>query len=739
MRWLVPLLVTLSLGSSALAAPAYFIPKADGGVESYVAMPLDAPATTMPGMADAALKKLAQELPDAAAISATYTQSGADLAIDATKATDVAVADRALGAVYHTLKAIGFDEVRYAGKPLSAESFTRGAWIQVAPLTAALTGPRLTAGYVWLTGVPVPVASFYKRLDAQDKDLQAAAIKLIETGSPEVRLALVTSLDALKLKDKESVALGRLEDTDSRVRLAALAHLEKSPSANTIKALQAMVEKDPDTNTRARAVKILVASGKKEYARYLLLDTLQSSDPAQVISAAKNLAASKDKKFAPALAGLATHQSPQVREVAVQSLADMGELTLLLGIVQNDKIAQETREQAALVLMTSTVQTDKAAGISFLVEKGSADNALKAAKMARDEVVIGTVPSLAKALSRPEADVRKTSAEALGKLKDPAGLEALAAALRAASDPAEKELYTQTATAIVSIQPVEQAIAIASSKDVTVRDLSIRALAGFMKERPNPKIVDVLEGALKEKEPSIRQAAAYALARVPDEAVAAELGKLSDDQDPLIRVQVAYALSHSKQPNADAIIVKYLDDKDAAVKEAALVGVQVRKLTSALDKVKNLASYRKVEVKREVIRALLVIAQPGDPSLFDLYAKAMLEEDVELRILAVEALSAYPNTDVRVHQAIGTPLSDDRAPKELKIASLKALAKVGSPNAVEHAVRGLFSDDRDVRMETIATLEALNSDKAKRPLQEFIIREPDKEVKARAQKLWDAL
>ncbi|MFO0746842.1 MAG: HEAT repeat domain-containing protein [Myxococcota bacterium] len=740
MRWFATLVLSLALTGSALAAPSYFLPKSADGVESYVPVALDGmPATTLPGMADAALKRLASELPDTAAIAPTYAQNTVDLAIDASHANDAAVTDRALGAVYHTLKAIGFEDVRLGGKALSPESFTRSAWIQVAPLVAAVTGPRLTSGSVWVGGTPVPVSTFYKRLDTQDRDIQVAARALIEGGSPEVRLALVTALDALKLKEREAIELGRLDDGDARVRVAALAYLERGPSPAAVKALQALVEKDTDNVARARAVKILVAAGKKEYQRYLLLDTLQSADAAQVMSAAKSLVASKDKRFAPALAGLATHSSPDVRKVAVQGLAELGELGLVAQILQNDKVAQDTREVAALALTKSAVATDKALGITWLVQLGTPEDALAAATMARDEIVIGTVGGLAKALSRPEADVRKTSAQALGKLKDAAGLEALATALRAASDADEKQLYTDMATAIVTVQPVDQAIAIASSKDVTVRELAIRALAGFAKDRPNPKVLEVLKGALSEQTASIREAAAYALAHVPDESVAAELGKLADDGDPLIRAQVVFALAHSKQPNADAVIVKYLDDKEGVVKEAALAAVQFKKLATAVDKVRWLTSNRKVEVRREAMRALVLIAQPGDPQLFEVWSKAMLDEDEELRILAIKGLSAYPANDARVAQAIGTPLSDDKAPKNLKLEALKALAVVGGADAVEHAVRGLFDDDRDVRMTTLATLESLKSDKAKRPLQEFIMRETDKDVKARAEQVWGLL
>lgn len=202
-----------------------------------------------------------------------------------------------MGAVYHTLRAAGFDEVRVSGKPLTGASFSRGAFVGVFPITAALT--TKVSGWVDVGGVPIPAATFYKRLDAQDRDLAAATKSLLESGPADVRLLLTQKIDALKSKDREALLIERLEDTDPRVRRAALAHLSKAPSAVTQKALATLVDKDQDNNVRLDAVKILVASGKKEFERYLLLDKLNATDANAVIEAAKGLAASKDKEVHP--------------------------------------------------------------------------------------------------------------------------------------------------------------------------------------------------------------------------------------------------------------------------------------------------------------------------------------------------------------------------------------------------------------------------------------------------------
>ncbi|HRE90587.1 MAG TPA: HEAT repeat domain-containing protein [Myxococcota bacterium] len=216
-----------------------------------------------------------------------------------------------------------------------------------------------------------------------------------------------------------------------------------------------------------------------------------------------------------------------------------------------------------------------------------------------------------------------------------------------------------------------------------------------------------------------------------------ELAKLEGDADPEIRAQVAVAIGRSKVAAHDALLIKFLDDKENSVKEAALVAIQAKKLSAAADKVRFLVANRKPEVRREAMKALVLLAKPADAALFDIYAKAMQDEDTGVRMAALDGLA--PFKDGRAAQYIGLPLLDDRAEKPLKLKVIEVLGGLGTADAVEHAVRGLFDDDREVKLATLAALEKLKSDKASRPLQEFILREADAEVKARANAVLELL
>ncbi|MCA9513918.1 MAG: HEAT repeat domain-containing protein [Myxococcales bacterium] len=741
-RLALTLALTL-LPAAALAVPAqYYAPAPglqEGGPELYVPVAFDAPTRlTGSALADAGLAELKKALPDAQAVTVAYKGTAAEVTVDAAKSADAAVADRALGAVFYTLRGAGFTEVRSGGAPLSAGSFSRGAYLAVVPLPAALPVGSLSAGFVRVGDAVMPAAEFYDKLTKGDPAVQAAARALLASGGREVKLGLLGWLTTLRLKDQEAAIIERTKDADPAVRLKAVELLKGNTSKPATKALEDVVANDTAGDVKLAAVRQLVAAGRKEFGKYLLLDKLTSTDAAVVVDALNGLVKANDPAFAPGIAGLASHGNPTVREAAVMGLRTMKQYALLAGLLKDEKLSQDVRASAAKVLAAEGAGAERAAGVSWLVVNGNAEDAKAAADQAGSERLAGTTDALGKALGRSEAEVRLAASKALGVIKDTAGLQPLANAVRATKDTAERAAFSEQAAAIIAAQPLDQVIKIAQSSDVTVRELAIKALAAFNQDKPNKKALDVLMAALSEKEATIREAAAYALARVPDEATVKALVALKGDADAEVRAQVAYAVARSKHPEADAILLAALDDRDESVKIAAIEGARVRNMASALDKVKLLTAHRKMEVKREAMRTTLALAKPGDPTLFDVYAKAMLEQDNELRLLAVDGLGGYPG-DPRAAQAIGTAVTDEAASKELKLHALEVLSKLKPDDAVEHVVRGLFDRDRDVKIATLAALEKLHSDKATRPLQEFILGESDKAVADRAQQVLDTL
>jgi HEAT repeat protein len=291
----------------------------------------------------------------------------------------------------------------------------------------------------------------------------------------------------------------------------------------------------------------------------------------------------------------------------------------------------------------------------------------------------------------------------------------------------------------VAGQSLDQALGIAKSTDAFIREVAVRALTGFAGDaKPTPRVVDALKVALGDGTLAIRQAAAEALSKIADDAIGAELLKLKGDADARIRAAVITGVARTKLAEADPAIVTALDDSDATVKEAALVAVRARRIEAAHDKARWLVSHREMAVRRAAMAALVTIAKPGSPALFEVFSKAVTEEDEVLQLHALDGLRTYP-ADAKTANVVGTPLIDARVPKAVQLKALEVLVALGGPEVVEHVVRGLFNDDADIKTATLAALEQLKSEKSVRPLQEYVKQESDAALRARAEKLLELL
>jgi HEAT repeat protein len=249
----------------------------------------------------------------------------------------------------------------------------------------------------------------------------------------------------------------------------------------------------------------------------------------------------------------------------------------------------------------------------------------------------------------------------------------------------------------------------------------------------------VLRGYVTDKTPAIRQAAVYALARVKDSGVLADLVAMKADPDAVIRAQVAFAMSGADHPEAEAILIGYLDDFEQPVKLNAIKAVRERKMVAAFPKVKNLVVSRSLDIRREVVKTIMVLSQPGEPSLFETYQELLYDQDAEIRLMAVTGLSNYAG-DPRVAPAVGGAVTDDDLAVKLK--AIGVLGQTAEPNAVEQVIRGLFDATKDARQVKMAALDALESiglPRAVKAIQEFVLNETDKVVIARANEVLQKL
>lgn len=688
-------------------------------------------------LVDASLAELEKHLgEDMKALQVKVSGSSATVTFVQDRREDVRVADTALGAIYYTLRLAGVGEVRALDSVLSEAWFSRGALLPVIPFASALPPRQLSHGYVLLGGRPVEAAEFYRRVAGGDPTIRDAAAETLERGGTVAKIQVLKAMNELRLKDPLALLLPRLEDPDSRVRLAVLEMVRDVRDPKLMKALETLVQGDPDPAAKTEAAKILVTSGRAEFKKYLLLEKLQDRDAGAVIAAANELIATGDRNLAPAMIGLVQHPNPDVRAAGVKALVEFQQHEAMEKALADPKVAKDVAQPLARALADLGTGQSQAAGIRWLLDQGDRLQAIHAATLAAEKRVAGTTAALGRALKREDPGLRRAAAKALGALKDAAGLEPLAEALRGAGDPDEVEVFTQVAITIIAVQPLEQVVRISESPDLTIRELAVKSLAEFAKDRPNPRVVSALRQHLGASQKTIRQAAAYALARVKDDSVVNDLVALKGDADPMIREQVAFAVSASNHPQADAILLAYLDDGDNRVKLQAVRGVRQRKLAAAFEKLRWLTEYRQTDVRREVMQAVLDLAQPADPALFEVYQNRLYDDDARVRLLALEGLAQY-SKDTRQAPAVGGAVVD--ADSRVKLKALEILSGSEDESAVEQVIRGLFDDAKEVKLSALAALEKIGSGKAKKALQEFILNEGDEEVKRRATEVLDKL
>lgn len=692
-------------------------------------------------LVDAAMAELGRFMgADMPAVSIEIRGTVADISIVRDRAADPRVTDRLLGAVFYTLQMAGIGDVRVDGtKTLTPTSFSRGALVPVFPLHAALPPRRLASGYVMLGNSILPAATFYQRIASGGGPVRDAVQTVLQTGSTDAKLATLGGLDAIRLKDRVGLLLPVLKDGDPRVRVAVLDKLRDVREVKVLKQLEITVKEDPSPDVKGAAARILVNAGKTAFKKYLLLEKLRSKDEGTVIDAAQELIAAGDRRLAPALAELTTHSSARVRAIGVRALLQFELYPLMDRTIRSQGINRDVASPLAESLTKRGSGANQAAGIAWLLGNGDRAQAVVAANTAGDKRVMGAVDALSDALRRTEPEVREAAAKALGRLRNAAGLEALAGAIRSSSQDEERGMFTAQAIAIVAAQPLDTVIKISESPDVTIRQLAVKSLAEFAKERANPRVLSVLRKHLRDREPAIRQAAVYALARINDPGVVGDLVKLKGDRDPGIREQVAFAMATAQHPEAEGILITYLDDTDNNVKLAAVQAVRERKIMAAFDKLKWMVEYRHTGIRRGVVSAIIALGQPGDPALFDLFQARLYDEDPAIRMMAVDALGQYRN-DPRTAPAIGGAVTDQDV--RVKMKALEVLSVSTDPNAVEQVIRGLFDSSgeaKQVKMATLDALQKLAARKSVKALQEFILNESDGDVKRRAGEVLDTL
>ena len=723
---LSPLLVGLTAPAQVLAqargeAMLYVLETVDeGGIPVRIVVPVanrqlgDAGMSSRPSKAFEALRARSPREYGATSLRID-SDTKATLVVD-----KVADADQVLAEAFWTLSSLGFTDISaptVMQGSLTLDRLAYGAHVPMLPLWDLL---KLHAqlgvvgqAFVVVAGQPVPATQVAQRLQKADPAVRKILSDAMAGTATRPKLAILEAIsdgaarDAWKLK-AEDAAPG-LTDTSAPIRSAALdAVIAAGAGTNpkVLAALEAMVENDPDSELKLRAVKALSKAGVNKYADLLESEKLRTGTTEEAREAVAKLAKSSQVKVAgPTLAAALSHSDQQVRDAALQALIDLKQFDLLFTALSADGLAAQMREKIAAVLVDNGSPAAQDAALLYLATKGSPAGAILACQTWGKRGAKTAVPQLIEGLRHDSAEVRAAAAEALALLKDERAITPLADAAEAKAR--DKETMLKAATDILASLQIDKVKGLVTSKNLTVRQMAIRALAEFAKgSSPRRDVVAILQEARKDPDINIKRSAVFALARLQDDGIARDLAELKKDPDAEIRQQVAISLANASDKYVEAAggLEEMMADSDVRVKVEAIRGLAKRKAFAAVPKLVAFVRQPAVEVKRAVFDALLQLRTPENAAeLRAVFQKGMEIQDSQVRLLCIKALA--DKTVLADIDALRNASFDPS--KEVKLAAIAALLGSKLPESIEVLANFFADTDMDVREKALDAVCAI--------------------------------
>lgn len=672
----------------------------------------------------------------------------------ATKATlvldKVADADQVLAEVFWSLAALGYSELSappYIKDSVTLDRLSYGAAVTLLPLWDAVRfydqPAAIGQAFVIVGNQPVPAAEAVKRLLKADPVLRKLLTDAVIGGALRPKLAVLELLidartrDAIRLKADD--AAPALQDGSPHVRQLALDAVIAAGivgNKTVIAALEHLVENDSDSELKLRAVKALSKAGVTKYADLLETEKLKTGTAKEAMDAVTKLSKSQQVKIAgPALVGALSHSDRGVRDAALKAIMDMAQYDLLHGALKGDMLSAEMREQIATLLVEHGQPAAQDDALLYLITKGKAVGAILACQTYGKRGAKTASPVLIDALKHDSAEVRTAAAEALAMLKDDRAIPPLADAADAKAR--DKETMLKAATEILASLSIDKVKTLTDAKNITVRQMAIRALAEFAKgSRPRPDVVAILQEKKRDPDINIKRSAVFALARLQDDGIARDLAELKKDSDVEVRVQVAVAVTNSsdKYTEAAQVLEEMMGDSDRKVRVEAIRGLGKRKVTSAVAKLVSFTKQPDKEVKIAVFEALLLLRTADNgKDLRPVFQKGMETQESGILLVCIAALAE--KTSVADMEALRLALSDKS--KAVRLAAVAALAASKLFEAMD-PLSNFFNDvDKEVRkaaLEGVCAIPAGDSVATKkRYLKDFIdVADIEAELKERA-------
>lgn len=269
--------------------------------------------------------------------------------------------------------------------------------------------------------------------------------------------------------------------------------------------------------------------------------------------------------------------------------------------------------------------------------------------------------------------------------------------------------------------------------------------------RKDPRVFDPILSALKDKNPSIREAAAASLKRIGElskgcckETVVPPLIKALEDNNARVREEAAKALAYYKDSRAVDPLIRALKDKDPWVRLNAVYSlgelrakeavspllellnddsdwrnkfvqqecvITIRKIRwiTILDKKVTAVLMQKAQddyLKAEIIKTLGVF-QAEEAK--DIFIEATKDSDEKVRKEALDALSRLPRRDEKTVQIFKNLLKDPSA--EVRTKAVEFLGSPWNNTDVKPLIEALQDSSKKVQEKAIVSLSNYRDEK----------------------------
>lgn len=508
----------------------------------------------------------------------------------------------------------------------------------------------------------------------------------------------------------------------ARSSLAALAAPGSDGSEAGLNSLRSLLAASPDSDVRLLAAVALGEAGNAR-ARTSLEEALSDADTNVAAAAAESLGMLGDRRSIAALSRATQEGEFWIRVTAVVALGRLGDRRALSALFE---AARDPLLAAPAATAIGLVGSPEA--LDGLAEPLRGEGEARQAAVEAVAAIFGRNPDLEvpdwlrhgvrgddeALVERLLDDFDEHAARILGISATPAATRALFEAL---TDPDLSPL----ASIGLELLPAEvrgrEAIARIESAPPEARAAFLEILPPLAGPEQVARVAEHLGDDLAE----VRNAAASALARSEDEAVAEALDRSMED--PARRVGVAQTYLRLEDP-ACAPLLRLLRDEDAAVRRVAVAalgrcrGIGVEPLREAL------AAETDSRVRQALVGAL---GEAEDAAAVPPLVEALRDPEPSVRFAAVRALGRT-GTDGALEpllRALDDPLA------EIRIAALQAMGELGDSRAAPVVEDHLEGTSRDVRRTAALALGRLSAGRTVKQLS-AALDDGDREVRLTA-------